>query len=70
MWGSCMYPLNTGRGCVRSGQDGLLPPVMSGMIMSKATMKYGSLEIRAKMPKGDWLWPGMNTNLNLDSYNY
>ena len=21
---------------------------------------YGTIEVRAKMPKGDWIWPGMN----------
>ena len=25
---------------------------------------YGTIEVRAKMPKGDWLWPGNNENEN------
>uniref|UniRef100_A0A2C9LB36 GH16 domain-containing protein n=2 Tax=Biomphalaria TaxID=6525 RepID=A0A2C9LB36_BIOGL len=33
---------------------------MSGKIMSKPTLRYGIVEIRARIPKGDWLWPGIS----------
>ncbi|GAA5929372.1 uncharacterized protein JCM15063_004134 [Sporobolomyces koalae] len=36
-----------------------LPPIQSAMISTrnKVSIKYGRVVIRAKMPKGDWLWP-------------
>ncbi|KAF5294928.1 hypothetical protein FQR65_LT10640 [Abscondita terminalis] len=35
----------------------LLPPVKSAKIVSKTTFKYGKIEIRAKLPQGDWIVP-------------
>lgn len=51
----CVFP------CGRSSKDGILPPVMSAMISTKnsVSMKYGKLEVRAKLPKGDWIWPAI-----------
>ncbi|CAG5128872.1 unnamed protein product, partial [Candidula unifasciata] len=46
-------------GCTRRGSNGLLPPVMSGKVNSVPTMKYGVLEVRAKVPRGNWLWPAI-----------
>lgn len=46
-------------GCHREGQYGLLPPVMSGKVKSKKTIRYGSVEVRAKIPRGEWLWPAI-----------
>lgn len=39
----------------------ILPPVQSARLNTKlsASIKYGKIEIRAKMPKGDWLWPAL-----------
>jgi len=36
-------------------------PVRSGRINSKAgaTIKYGKVEVTAKLPAGDWLWPAI-----------
>ncbi|XP_055890613.1 beta-1,3-glucan-binding protein-like isoform X2 [Biomphalaria glabrata] len=58
IWGYCTNKNNYG--CHREGKFGLLPPVMSGKIMSKPTLRYGIVEIRARIPKGDWLWPGIS----------
>ena len=56
IWGHCT---NGDRyGCVREGRYGLLPPVMSGKIKSKHVITYGKVTVRAKIPKGDWIWPG------------
>ena len=56
IWGSCT---NSDRyGCVREGRYGTLPPIMSGKIKSKKTITFGKVEVRAKIPKGDWIWPG------------
>ncbi|XP_031346733.1 beta-1,3-glucan-binding protein-like isoform X2 [Photinus pyralis] len=35
----------------------LLPPVKSAKIVSKTSFKYGKVEIRAQLPRGDWIFP-------------
>merc|ERR1711923_258694 len=55
-FGTCTWG---GDGCKRSGTWGILPPVMSGRIHSKPTLKFGTMEIRARVPRGDWLWPAI-----------
>ncbi|XP_041986269.1 uncharacterized protein LOC121738350 [Aricia agestis] len=35
----------------------ILPPLVSGRMTSKFAFKYGTVKIRAKLPKGDWLYP-------------
>ena len=47
-------------GCQRAGVNGALNPVMSARIrtVDSFSFKYGRVEVRAKMPTGDWLWPG------------
>lgn len=57
LWGCCTNADNYG--CVREGKYGLLPPVMSGKIKTKKTITYGRVDVRAKIPKGDWLWPAI-----------
>ncbi|KAK0110004.1 hypothetical protein ONS95_002667 [Cadophora gregata] len=39
----------------------IVPPVLSGRVNTKkgATIKYGRVEVTAKMPEGDWLWPAI-----------
>ncbi|KAK7740512.1 hypothetical protein SLS53_005355 [Cytospora paraplurivora] len=39
----------------------LIPPVRSARINTKGKvgMKYGRVEVVAKLPKGDWLWPAI-----------
>lgn len=39
----------------------IIPPVRSGRINTKkgATIKYGRVEVTAKLPAGDWLWPAI-----------
>lgn len=37
----------------------ILPPVVSGRITSKGfAFTYGIVTVRAKLPQGDWLYPG------------
>ena len=49
-------------GCER-GSDGnhYINPVMSGKLttVNSHSMKYGRVEVTAKLPKGDWLWPAI-----------
>lgn len=44
-----------------SGNSSVVPPTKSGRITTKpgASIKYGRVEITAKLPKGDWLWPAI-----------
>ena len=39
----------------------IVQPVKSGRINTKngATIKYGRVEVTAKLPEGDWLWPAI-----------
>lgn len=40
--------------------DNILNPIRSARLRTKwaFSFKYGRVEISAKMPTGDWLWPG------------
>ena len=48
-------------GCERTGGAGgnIINPVQSARIRTAETFafKYGRVEISAKLPRGDWLWP-------------
>lgn len=46
---------------IKSDGTTVLPPVKSARITSKGkkTIKYGRVEVRAKLPTGDWLWPAI-----------
>ena len=39
----------------------VIPPVRSARLSTKGkkTIKYGRVEVVAKMPRGDWLWPAI-----------
>ena len=37
----------------------MLPPVTSASIRTTRSFKFGRLEIRARLPRGDWLWPAL-----------
>lgn len=43
----------------QAGLKRILPPVVTAKLRSKKSFsfKYGRIEIRAKLPKGDWLFP-------------
>lgn len=44
-----------------AGNATIVPPVTSGRIHTRkgASIKYGRVEVTAKLPKGDWLWPAI-----------
>jgi len=49
-------------GCERMGQaTNVLNPVQSARIrtVNSFSFRYGRVEVRAKMPAGDWLWPAI-----------
>jgi beta-glucanase (GH16 family) len=65
MWGGslgdfCTAPFNNG--CKRQS-DGVqyINPVFSGKLttVESFTFTYGRVEVNAKLPKGDWLWPAI-----------
>ncbi|XP_052270815.1 beta-1,3-glucan-binding protein-like isoform X2 [Dreissena polymorpha] len=57
MCGSCT--VSGENGCHRNGHDGILPPVMSGKLKSKNQIRFGRVTVRARTPRGDWLWPAI-----------
>lgn len=46
---------------VTSGNSSVVPPATSGRLNTKkgAKIKYGRVEVTAKLPQGDWLWPAI-----------
>ena len=66
VWGSTPADLCTGNdfyGCMRTAGAGgnFLNPVKSASIRTAESFyfKYGKVEVRAQLPKGDWLWPAI-----------
>jgi hypothetical protein len=54
LWSNCVTSTNITNGTI-------IPPVRSARLNTKmgATIKYGRVEVKAKIPKGDWLWPAI-----------
>ena len=54
VWSNCFTGTNTTNSTI-------VNPVKSGRINTKkgAVIKYGRIEVEAKLPKGDWLWPAI-----------
>lgn len=52
----CVAATNT-----TAGNSTIVPPTKSGRINTKkgASIKYGRVEVTARLPKGDWLWPAI-----------
>jgi len=54
---------NQQNGCLKTGNpDGeIINPVMSARMRTSGQFqfRYGRIEVRAKMPRGDWLWPAV-----------
>ncbi|KAJ9072707.1 hypothetical protein DSO57_1025110 [Entomophthora muscae] len=49
-------------GCARSSDgEHILNPIQSAQLRSfrSFSMKYGKFEVRAKLPRGDWIWPAI-----------
>jgi len=49
-------------GCERTGAGGnLINPTMSARLrtVNSFSFKYGRIEVRARLPAGDWLWPAI-----------
>lgn len=47
----------TGKQC-KSSNISVIPPAVTGAkVKSKFAFKYGRVEIRAQLPRGDWIYP-------------
>ncbi|KAB5525521.1 concanavalin A-like lectin/glucanase domain-containing protein [Coniochaeta sp. 2T2.1] len=61
--GSCTGAVNTSACYIHSNSTlgSLIPPVRSARITTKGRVgiRYGRVEVTAKLPKGDWLWPAI-----------
>lgn len=55
-WANCVSATNN-----TNGNLTIVQPVLSGRINTKlgAKITYGRVEVRAKISKGDWLWPAI-----------
>lgn len=47
----------TGKKCSLTPLGTIVPPLVAGKIKSKFSFLYGKVEIRAKLPRGDWIYP-------------
>ncbi|KAK4947937.1 hypothetical protein LTR10_013445 [Elasticomyces elasticus] len=54
LWSNCITGTNTTNGTIAN-------PAKSGRINTKkgASIKYGRIEVEARLPAGDWLWPAI-----------
>jgi hypothetical protein len=65
LWGAQYRAVCTGNafyGCERtSGGGRIINPIQSARMRTAESFsfKYGKVEIRAKLPRGDWLWPAL-----------
>ncbi|CAG2214716.1 unnamed protein product [Mytilus edulis] len=51
---------STNWGCDRTAVNGnVLNPIMSGKVTTHASIRYGTVTVRAKIPRGDWIWPAI-----------
>ncbi|CAH0546477.1 unnamed protein product [Brassicogethes aeneus] len=50
--------------CVQKFGAIFLPPIKSGKLTSKFKFTYGTVEIKAKLPTGDWIYPEIYLEMN------
>ncbi|KAK4020527.1 hypothetical protein OUZ56_002493 [Daphnia magna] len=53
--------VNYNGGCVATSEEDIINPIQSARMrtINSFSFTYGTVEIRAKMPRGDWIWPAM-----------
>lgn len=57
--GSLSYSDCNMQPCTSSAGNDIVEPLQSARITSNFSFKYGRVEVRAKLPKGDWIWPAI-----------
>jgi len=77
LWGAQPGDQCTGNafyGCVRIARAGgnIINPIQSARLRTAQSFsfRYGHLQIRAKLPKGDWLWPAIWLLPRYNAYGY
>ena len=60
----CVVPdFCTSSSCCRKTSNGkdIIPPIQSGLLRTKESfsIKYGKVEVNARLPRGDFLWPAI-----------
>lgn len=57
----CTDPNEANCDCTASGRNAIINPVRSARLRTPETFsfKYGHVEVFAKAPQGDWLWPAI-----------
>lgn len=58
LWHTCTNGVNNGCHKTSYGQE-ILPPIMSGKVTTHAAITYGRVNVRARIPKGAFLWPAI-----------
>ena len=48
---------------IRTSNEDIINPIQSARMrtINSFSFTYGTVEIRAKMPRGDWIWPGIHS---------
>nr|XP_002740986.2 PREDICTED: beta-1,3-glucan-binding protein-like [Saccoglossus kowalevskii] len=65
IWGAAPADICTGNqwwGCARQGYGtNIINPIQSGRLrtVNSFNFKYGRVDLEAKMPTGDWIWPAI-----------
>ncbi|ATY61835.1 Concanavalin A-like lectin subgroup [Cordyceps militaris] len=69
---SCTGAFNSSACVLRSNPEkgAFIPPVRSARLTTKGTksIRYGMVEVVARLPKGDWLWPAIWMMPESDAY--
>lgn len=57
---------------IRTSEEDIINPIQSARMrtINSFSFTYGTVEIRAKMPRGDWIWPGMFSTFRVASLVY
>lgn len=63
----CTGTVNTS--CIKTSdpiKGSMIPPIRSARLSTKGkkSIRYGQVEVVAKLPKGDWIWPAICEFLN------
>lgn len=67
----CMWPrVYWSSSIIRHSTEDIINPIQSARMrtINSFSFTYGTVEIRAKMPRGDWIWPGNFYFIYLDLY--
>lgn len=60
--GTCTSEIDSDCAIVSNSTTGdMINPIRSGRLTTKGkhSIRYGKVEVKAKLPKGDWIWPAI-----------